>query len=124
MRLLKILSVISFITFMALVYVYQQTQIFYLAYQSDKKQAQLQDALETNNILRYNIGVFSSLPYLDKNLLAKYSDFEIPNEQRLVRLNIKQGKTSSSRVLEKRSNLFSKFFNVIIKQAEARTLNR
>lgn len=125
MRFNKFLVALSFITFMALIYVYQQAQIFYLAYQSDKKQARLQDSLDKNSILKYNMNVFASLPYLDRSFLSKCSDFELPQEQRLVQLDLTVGPTVLySKVSEKKPNLFSKFLNIITKQAEAKPINR
>lgn len=122
MRLLKTLLIIALVTFTALIYVYQQTQIFYLAYRNDKKQALLQETIDKNNILRYNEKVLSSLPYIEKKLLASYSDFEIPQEQRLVRLDLTtQGRSEFSRP---RNNILVRFFNSITRQAEAKPINR
>lgn len=109
---------------MSLVYVYQQTQIFYLAYQGDRRQRKLQELLDRNNVLRYNLNVYSSLPYLDKGLFVKSADFEIPQVQRLVKLDFTQTKTRPTRNPEKNKNLFSNLFNIITKQAEARPINR
>lgn len=121
MRLLKTLLIISTITLTALLYVYQQTQIFYLAYQNDKKQARLQEAIDKNNILRYNEKVLSSLPYIEKKLLARHSDFEIPREQRIVRLDLA---TQSRAEFVKTNNILVRFFNSITRQAEAKPVNR
>ena len=109
---------------MSLVCVYQQKQIFYLAYQGDRKQTKLQELLDRNNVLRYNLNVYSSLPYLDKRLFVKSADFEIPQVQRLVKLDFTQTKTRMTRNPEKNKNLFTNLFNIITKQAEARPINR
>ena len=124
MKLLRVLLVICLVTLTALLYVYQQTQIFYLAYRNDKKQARLQESIDNNNILRYNIGVLSSLPYIEKKLLAKYSDFEIPEEQRMVKLNLITQRSQARQSTKKRTNVFARFFNSITKQAEAKPINR
>jgi hypothetical protein len=107
MRLPKFLIVISTMTLLAMIYVHQQTAIFYLAYAGEKKQANLQELLDRNNILRYNTSLLSSLPYLDKKLFVKNSDFEIPQEQRLVKLNLIQEDINITNNLKKRENLFS-----------------
>ena len=124
MRLRRFSLLIFFITFMSLVCVYQQKQIFYLAYQGDRKQTKLQELLDRNNVLRYNLNVYSSLPYLDKRLFVKSADFEIPQVQRLVKLDFTQTKTRMTRNPEKNKNLFTNLFNIITKQAEARPINR
>ena len=122
MRLSKFLLVMSFITLIALIYVYQQTQIFYLAYLGGKRQVVLADLLDKNNIFRYNINKLSSLPYLDTKIMHNI-DFEIPARKQLVRVKVKQANTQVSRAPNKRTNLFFSFFGTV-KQAQAQPLNR
>lgn len=122
MRVSKFLLLISFITFMALVYVYQQSEIFYLAYLGGKKQAILADLLDKNNIFRYNINRFSSLPYLDSKILHNV-DFEIPAAKQLVRLPITQDNIKINSESERKPNIVFSFFGKA-RQAQAQTLNR
>lgn len=124
MRLPKFLIVISTVTLLAMIYVHQQTEIFYLAYGREKKQANLQELIDRNNILRYNTSLLSSLPYLDKKLFVNNADFEIPQEQRLVKLILVEKELNVANNFKKRENLFSKFFNIMTQQAEAKPLNQ
>lgn len=107
---------------MALVYVYQQTEIFYLAYLGGKKQTILADLLDKNNIFRYNINRLSSLPYLDNKILQNV-DFEMPIANQLVRVAGISDNTQISPELERRPNLIVSFFGKA-KPAQAEPLNR
>ncbi len=124
MRFPKFLLVLSCITFIALVYTYQQSQIFYLAYQTNKRQSRLQETLDRNHILRYNIGVFGSLPCLEKSLLIGDSDFEIAQDKQLVRLKVIKAEEIANLATRNKPNLILSLFNIITKQAEARPINR
>jgi hypothetical protein len=85
MRLSKFLSLVSFITFFSLLYVYQQTEIFRLAYIVQRKSLVYQDFLDRNTLLRYNIKENTSLVRIDSKV-SDYAAFEIPQSYRLVRL--------------------------------------
>ncbi|MFA5096871.1 MAG: hypothetical protein WC478_05985 [Candidatus Omnitrophota bacterium] len=122
MRTARVICAIFMFTFGSLLYVHQQTRIVSLAYLSGKKQAVLKELLDANNILRYNMNVISSLPYLDKKILSKDLSFEIPREQQLVRFNYARQNLGISQELKKRNTLLSVLFGAG-KQAEAKTLN-
>lgn len=112
---------IFFITFISLIYVYQQNEIFYLAYSGGKRQAVLSDLLDANNILRYNINKCSSLTYLDEKILRKL-DFELPAPGQLVKLEVGRNNANLNSGLNKRTNLIFSFFSGG-RQAQAQTLN-
>ncbi len=120
MRTARLISMIFIFTFVALLYVYQQNRIISLAYLSGKKQTVLKELLDANNILRYNMNVISSLPYLDKKILSKDLSFQMPKEEQLVRLNYAREK-GINQELKKRNNLLAILFGTG-KQAEAKTL--
>ena len=122
MRVSRFILLIFFITFVALVYVYQQSEIFYLAYLGGKKQMVLSDLLDKNNIFRYNINKFSSLTYLDNSILRNV-DFELPAVKQLVRMNLKEDKRNTGFALKPRPNILFSFFGRA-RQAQAQTLNR
>ena len=122
MRLSKFLFLTSFVTLIALTYVYQQNEIFYFAYLGSKKQAMLTDLLDKNNFFRYNIDRFSSLPYLDNKILRNV-DFEIPATKQLVRLQTTQDNIEIAQGAKKRPNVFFSFFSRA-RQAQAQPLNR
>lgn len=105
-----------------MVYVYQQSAIFYLGYSGAKKQTLLTDLLEKNNILRYNINKFSSLTCLDKKIMSN-SDLEIPAVKQLVKINLAEDFTITNKELKRRPNLIFSFFGRT-RDAQAETINR
>jgi len=119
MRLSKFLSIISCVTFLSLFYVYQQTEIFRLAYVGQKKIVCFTDLLDKNNILRYNIGRKASLVRIGDKISSS-SDFQMPDSYRLVRLvPAKEGIKIKGQPLK---TLASRIFGVK-RQAEAKTIN-
>ncbi|MCM8799214.1 MAG: hypothetical protein NC900_00585 [Candidatus Omnitrophica bacterium] len=121
MRLFRFLTLCFFITLLALIYTHQQIKIFYLAYNNEKKAALLDKLIDNNNLLRYNLAVFSSLPYIEKKLSNKFNNFEIASNTRSLKalsLNV-----TSNELKENKQNIFSRFINLITKQAEAKPIN-
>ncbi len=116
----KLLSVIIFITLFSLLYVYQQTEIFRLAYIVEKKQAFLEDLLDKNTVLRYNINQTSSLVHIGDKI-SNSKDFQMPDAYRLVRMASPAGQAGSASAAP-RETLITKIFSVK-RQAEARTIN-
>lgn len=122
MKLSKFLLILTFITLLALVYVYQQTEIFRLAYLGQKNVAVFEDLLDKNTILRYNIKRNGSLICIG-NKISRYANFEIPNTYRLVRLAAPlEGLKVVSKNRPRKENILSRFF-AIKRQAEAKTIN-
>jgi len=89
MRLSKFLSLVASITFFCLLYVYQQTEIFRLAYMGQKRMVIFQDSLDKNTLLRYNIKRTTSLIRIDNEVSGR-ARFEIPDSYRLVKLTYPQ----------------------------------
>lgn len=123
MRLPKFLFIASFLTFFSLIYVYQQTEILRLAYLGQKRLTIFEDLLDKNSILRYNLKRNTSLVHIN-NRLSDYTDYEMPQSFRLVRLastkenirlNVKGGAFN-------KENALSRLFR-IKRQAEAKTIN-
>jgi len=108
-------------TCLCLLYVYQQTEIFCLAYDGQKRQAALEDLLEKNTILRYNIGKHTSLVQLG-NTISRYADFQMPDTYRFVRLTTARNTLRAKGQLPHKQSLFSRIFG-IKRQAEAKTIN-
>jgi hypothetical protein len=121
MKLQKFLCIVSFITSFSLLYVYQQTEIFRLAYVGQKKQALYQDLLDKNNILRYNIKTKASLVQIGDSI-SRSSDYEMPSSYRLVRLAPSREGLGSSEQSLNRETIISRLFG-IKRQAEAKTIN-
>ncbi|MFH0913457.1 MAG: hypothetical protein V1884_04170 [Candidatus Omnitrophota bacterium] len=122
MRLSKFLSLVTFATFFCLLYVYQQTEIFRLAYIGQKKLTLFQDCLDKNTALRYNIKKNTSLVRIDDKVYG-YTAFEIPQDYRLIKLAYSQ--ESFKQVKQPRSsgqeNLLARLFG-IKREAQAKTI--
>lgn len=121
MKLSKFLSIASLTTLVCLIYVWQQTEVFRLAYDEQKRQAKFQDLLDENSLLRYNLKKKTSLVHIG-NAVSGTGEFQMPENYCLVRL-VKPQKSlnfAGSRS-HKRESLFAKIFGRI-RQAEAKTL--
>ena len=121
MRLSRFLSIVSFVTCLCLFYVYQQSEIFRLAYVGQKNQSTFQELLDKNSVLRYNIEKGASLVRIGSKISGS-SDFQMPDTYKLVRviyarggLRLREGNPPS------RQTLLSKMFG-IKSQAEANTV--
>jgi hypothetical protein len=119
MKLSKFLLFATCITFFAVLYVYQQTEVFRLAYMGQKKSAVFQVLLDKNTILRYNKARNASLINI-ANRVSKGGDFQMPETYRLVRLTSAKRVTAKNRT-PKKQNLITRFFS-IKRQAEAKTI--
>lgn len=113
---------ITFITFFSLLYVWQQTEIFRLAYEGQKNFTVFQDLLDKNNLIRYNIKRNASLIRID-NKVSKIADFQMPDNYRLVRLTQPSQNIRVSKYLPKKANIVSRIFS-IKRQAEAKTIDQ
>ena len=121
MRISRFVAVVSFITCFSLLYVYQQSEIFRLAYVGQKKQAYFQDLLDKNTILRYNVERNASLISIG-NKISGSNDFQMPDSYRLVKLSAtKEGFRINSENPAKQT-LIARIFG-IKSQAEAETVN-
>lgn len=121
MRLRKLLSLVVFITFFSVLYVYQQSEIIRLAYAGQKQGVVFQDLLDKNSILRYNIEKNASLVNLGSSL-SNQSDFQMPDSYQLVKLVPTSSGVTFAEAQNNRQGLLSRFFG-LNRQAEARTVN-
>ena len=123
MRVPRFLSIIGFITFFCLFYVYQQAEIYRLAYVGQKSSNHFQDLLDKNTILRYNIERKVSLVHLG-NKVSENSEFQMPDSYRLVKLESDhQGLNIADQAFNQGEKLVSRIFG-IKRQAEAKTIGR
>lgn len=119
MKIPKFLLIAFTFTFFSLLYVHQQTEIFRLAYQGQKRFTIFQDLLDKNTILRYNIDKNASLVRIG-NRVSGNNNYEIPSTYRLVRSESSEEVKFSQYV--HRNNILAHLFE-IKKQAEANTIN-
>lgn len=122
MRMNRFLSLVSFITCFSLLYVYQQTEIFSLAYLGQKKEVLFQDLLDKNSILRYNINKSASLVRIGTRISSS-KDYQMPDTYRFVRLRSAKGSLVARDESANKETILSRIFG-IKRQAEAETINR
>jgi len=135
MKILRFFIFMVIITSLSLVYVFQQTEIIKLAYQTDRKSSLYQELSNENIILKYDLDTLNSLSHLGKTLVAKEAKFELPNGSQLATLELPYG-LSGLRPLRqtKRKALTLSLFNLkslwlsdiaedlASRQAEAKTI--
>jgi hypothetical protein len=121
MRISRFVAVVSFITCFSLLYVYQQSEIFRLAYVGQKKQVSFQDLLDKNTILRYNIERNASLISIGSKISGS-NDFQMPDSYRLVKLSATKEGYRINSINPARQTLIARIFG-IRSQAEAETIN-
>jgi len=121
MRLTKFLSLTVFVTSFSLLYVYQQSEIFRLAYLGQKKQASFNEILDKNTALKYNIKKDSSLVRIG-NKISGSSDFQMPDSYRFVKFVSSRGSLKLAKIERARPTLFSRIFG-INREAQAKTIN-
>jgi len=122
MKLSQFLSIITVITAFCIFYVYQQTEVFRLAYTGQKKMVVFEELLDKNSVLRYNINQNASLVRIGNKVLA-VSDFQMPDNYRFIRL---ASSKESPRIIKRapsEENMISRLF-AVKRQAEAKTISR
>ena len=120
MRVSKFLPAIIFITLLCLLYVWQQTEIFRLAYVAQKHESAFQNLLDKNTVLRYNIKSNSSLIRIC-NKFSTQTDFEMPDNYHLVRLEYYKENLKLAQSQSNKESIISRIFS-IKRQAEAKTV--
>lgn len=121
MKLSKFLLFLTLITFLSLLYVYQHSEIFRLAYLGEKKTAEFQDLLDKNTVLRYNIESGVSLIQLS-NKVSPGEDYEMPHTFHLVKLSRPLERKSQVKGRAKKESIIARILS-IKRQAEAKTVN-
>lgn len=113
------------ITTVSVVYVQQQTSLLKLGYQMKDKEKTLEELLDKNKILMYNILAFKAPSSLEKRLIVRNVRLEMPGEWQFVSLpevelreGVVLGKLKAKNVLLGIFNLKSQA------QAEAETVNQ
>ena len=121
MKLTKFFSAVVFITSFAVLYVYQQSEIFRLAYQGQKKQAIFTELLDKNTALRYNINKSSSLVNIGERINGT-SDFGMPDNYRFVKLISTPAGLKFVDQSQAPESLLARIFS-LKREAQAKTIN-
>ena len=121
MRLTKFFSAVVFITSFSVLYVYQQSEIFRLAYLGQKKQVIFTELLDKNNALRYNINKSSSLVNIGARISGT-NDFGMPDNYRFVKFISSSGSLKLADQSQGREGLLARIFS-LKHEAQAKTIN-
>ncbi|MFA5155866.1 MAG: hypothetical protein WC532_00525 [Candidatus Omnitrophota bacterium] len=117
MRLSRFLLTVSLVTSFSLLYVYQQSEIFRLAYAGQKRVTRFEDLLDKNAGLKYNIAKNVSLTRIGSKVAAD-PDFQMPDSYRLIKLSRPLNGLKVTQYAPKKETLLSRLFG-IKRQAEA-----
>ncbi|MBU1125741.1 MAG: hypothetical protein KKC84_06925 [Candidatus Omnitrophica bacterium] len=121
MKLPKFVFVISLITFFSILYVYQQVEVFRLAYVVQKRQFASDDLLDRNILLRYNIRKKASLVRLGDKM-TQMAEFQMPDNFRLVRFSLAPDTLHARRAGSFRKTFLTRVFTSS-QQPEAKFIN-
>jgi hypothetical protein len=121
MKLSKSLFAIALITVFSLLFVWQQTEIFRLAYDGQKIETEFRNTLDNNSVLRYNLKTNTSLTRIYSKISLP-EDFQLPDAYMLVTVASPAAQARSYRQLAvKEENLFARVFGMN-RSAEAKTV--
>lgn len=84
MKLMKSIQMMGLFTVLALIYIHMQMQIFDMAYQGKKKQRELEDLVNSNAMISYNIMKLTSSHNLGLRLLNDDSDLRFRAQDNVV----------------------------------------
>ncbi len=121
MRLTKFFPTVVFITSFSVLYVYQQSEIFRLAYLGQKKQAIFTELLDKNTALRYNINKSSSLVNIGERISSS-EDFQMPDNYRFVKFISSREGLKLAEQNQDREGLLARVFG-FKREAQAKTIN-
>lgn len=121
MKLTKFLSAVVFVTSFSVLYVYQQSEIFRLAYLGQKKQAIFTELLDKNTALRYNINKSSSLVNIGERI-DQSADFQMPDNYRFVKFVPSRDGLKVADENQNREGLLAQIFS-LKREAQAKTIN-
>ncbi len=121
MRLTKFFSAVVFVTSFSVLYVYQQSEIFRLAYLGQKKQIIFTELLDKNTALRYNINKNSSLVNIGARISGA-KDFGMPDNYRFVKFISTPVGLRFADSSQARENWLARIFS-LKREAQAKTIN-
>jgi hypothetical protein len=120
-RVNKFLSVAGIFTALSLLYVYQQTEVFRLAYTGQKKQVACQTIANKNSLLRYSIDRKTSLICLG-NKISESTEFQMPDRYQYVQVSAVRKQARPASDLFGKESFVGKLFG-LKREAQAQALN-
>ena len=118
MKLPRFAAAAALVTGLALLYVYQQTEIIKLAYDGQQKSRLYRQLLDKGNILMYNLAILKSSANLGQKVFLESSGFQMPEAKQVMELKytVLTGLDSSSKA---KKSLLSRIFDLGLR-AEAK----
>ena len=109
-------------TVLSLLYVWQQTEVFHLAYTGQKHLVKFEELLDENSALRYNLTRKTSLTRMGSKV-AQNTEFRMPDNYCLVKMPVseKEIRSGAERSVGNGA-LLARMFG-FKRQAEAKTIN-
>ena len=107
-------------TTVALLYVFQQTEIVRFAYAGQKQLTIFHELLDKNTVLRYNIQKSGSLIRIGDKVSGD-ADFQMPDTFQMVRVQAQGSDLPAAHPSPRRTNIVSRILSVK-DQAEAKTV--
>jgi len=121
MKMTRFFSATIFITSFCLLYVYQQSEIFRLAYLGSRRQLTYNELFDKNTTLSYNIQKSSSLVNIG-NRLSSTSDFQMPDKYRFVKVVASKDGIKPANQNHGKEGLLAAIFS-LKREAQAKTIN-
>jgi hypothetical protein len=116
MRLSKFFIITLAVTFLALLYVHQQSKIIHLAYQEQERLAFFQRVVDRNNNLEYTLKQGMSLVSIEE--LWRDGDFEWPHREQLMSFSTMQQVSRNNEQIKETESIFTRLLG-LKSQAEA-----
>lgn len=120
MKMSRFLSLTVFVTSFCVLYVYQQSEIFRLAYLGSRRQSTYNELLDKNTALSYNIKKSSSLVKIGSRINGT-NDFQMPDRYRFVKVVASKGGLMPAQNHAK-AGLLAGIFS-LNREAQAKTIN-
>lgn len=112
---------VVFITSFSVLYVYQQSEIFRLAYLGQKKQVLFTELLDKNTALRYNINKSSSLVNIGGRINVT-TEFQMPDNYRFVKFVSSREGLRLADENQNKEGFLARIFS-LKREAQAKTIN-
>lgn len=121
MKMTRFFSLTVFITACCVLYVYQQSEIFRLAYLGSRRQVTYNELFDRNTALSYNIKKNSSLVKIGSRISGT-NEFQMPDKYRFVKVVTQNDSLKPVSQNEPKAGLLAGIFG-LRREAQAKTIN-
>lgn len=110
----KMPFVIIIITFLNLLYVYQQIELYKVSYEIKNKEKILESFVDQNQFLKYNVSNLKSPDRIEKCMLAKNINMELVEDVELLKFKVgkKHFASSDAGARGKFAKIFDDIFSI------------